>query len=377
MKNLFLSEPIFTKFIFKTEIKMREKNDLKNEKSNKFSPFSPKIGDEKIYNIVNSFKEEYKKIIDQEENSSSKKISELEQKSFELMGDKIADLYKLKEPKKDWKIVIQNAKKGKQILLEKRNGKILNINSFLPERCSIKESDIFCFIPHTKQILYDKKNIHSITFIPNLLHEIGHAHDQKRSEKAFNSISYRLFNDVAKSDNNDVIEKEEFQVLWNMKTGELLKEEGSIAVKKFFPEESDDLIPFVALFLENMKRLREGDAYFLDDKKRSKSFPKWFMNWYYQEILQKERNATAYSLKLIRKLQREKFPLFRSYSEEALKELLYLNLYTYEDSARKKNFKETKDWSYIMDKKRPADLFKENKLPDSSSFPLSDEKKTR
>lgn len=180
--------------------------------------------------------------------------------------------------------------KASTILIRNKDGREIDLNSYLPNGIPFKLSDYYCRFVHKgkKEIEFTEINNPS-AFLLMLFHELGHAHNiMNNGEKVRPSVSLNI--------------KARLGAIYN-------HFERKISQKQIGPETTR----FIGL----------GDLYHY--------LPKWFIEHEKELRSQSERNAWAYALRELRKLERQGFDVFAGFKDEdELKFYIEHNLISYE-----------------------------------------------
>lgn len=194
---------------------------------------------------------------------------------------------------RNFDIELQESETGINLRLRhKENGVEKNLNTFLPPQHFFGKDETFVYRRREKKVGFPENEVKFRGFLLSLFHEIGHSHEKRGHAttpwdeiKAFGSFLKKLI---------------QYYVIALKKE---IKQKGS-------GEE----------FINTVKNLGvEGllPPWYLDKMARSKS--------------QSERNAWAYALRSLRKLEREGFDVFSGFENVAqIRAYIAFNLFTYD-----------------------------------------------
>jgi hypothetical protein len=202
---------------------------------------------------------------------------------------------------RNFNIELQETEGGVNLFLKhKESGEEIDLSAFLPPEHFFKKDEAFFYLRKEKKICFSENEIKFRGFLLALFHEIGHSH-QKRDHattlwddtKAFGGLLKKWFQYVVIA-----VRKEREQKGFGKKFMKL--------VKKI---DVDNLLPH----------------WYLD--KKAKSDAKF------------ERNAWAYTLRSLRKLEQDGYEVFAGYENSAqIKAYVAYCLYTYDMNLFMKKF---------------------------------------
>lgn len=212
---------------------------------------------------------------------------------FDALKETEKNLFEVIPRDRNFDIKLQESETGINLRLRhKENGVEKNLNTFLPPEHFFGEDETFIYRRREKKVGFPKNGVKFRGFLLSLFHEIGHSR-QKRGHPTTRWEDIKAFGSFLKK----------------------LTRYFVIALKKELRQKGSG-----KKFMEMVEKLDVDSL-----------LPLWYLDKIAKADAQSERNAWAYALRSLRKLEREGFNVFSGFENVAqIRAHIAYCLYTYD-----------------------------------------------